>query len=273
MTNLWWKLPGPASLLSRLHFTAESGSNAVLLLQEQGEEDLMQEIRRDISESDGLDWNELDLSREVARSLVSPARFLVEYYDLKIPPRENANVQALVSNERFQGKFIWVDNMLGDNWNKWREFLQAYAHASTQRPVYDRTVFLIPLRGELAFEVPEEDVGLNVLSCNNMVSKLDSLLYASQLLQDVHMSPLKKQVAIYVIAELGLWDREVIERLADLDFADLMRPHSFLQKYANEKGWVAAISEPHMWEKGVCRSIDNFVLAHSAFLSLMSGFD
>jgi len=179
------------------------------------------------------------------------------------------NAHTLSKEESFAGKIIWLDNLTPSTWSAWKEFITDYEPVCRSRSLLDRTLFCVPLIGELALDPPKEDVCLAHHYWRDAVDRLDMLLFTSSIFQEKRMPDLQKRVAISIIANIALWDPAVGERLVHEDLEKILSPVPILQEVARERGWYPedTNSDSWSWHRGMKDRIDGEEKIHSAVLA------
>ena len=268
MTCFWWQLPGPSQFIDRVVQDFRDGKNVILCLPEHLPSGLSNAIRSELG--DDWDWHKISLREE---TYLDPVHFLFDLFVGEISPNEVRNARTLAQNQKFAGKIIWLDNLTADIWPAWQKFLSDYEQPCRAIPQLHRTLFIVPLVGEIAIAPPVEDVCLSHQTWQGVVSFLDMLLFTANLFPRKNLSNLQKRVAISAIAHLSLWDFEVSERLAAEKIEQILNPEAILTEIAQERGWYCDrtknISFAESWCQGIKNTIEGEEKIHSAAL----GFD
>jgi len=266
MNTLWWQLPGPNRFVSRIIQDLRDGKNVILCLPEYSPSGLASAVRSTLGDSGDWSWNAL---RACDEDQTDPAHLLFSRFVPDMSPNTIWNAHTLSKEESFAGKIIWLDNLTPSTWSAWKEFITDYEPVCRSRSLLDRTLFCVPLIGELALDPPKEDVCLAHHYWRDAVDRLDMLLFTSSIFQEKRMPDLQKRVAISIIANIALWDPAVGERLVHEDLEKILSPVPILQEVARERGWYPedTNSDSWSWHRGMKDRIDGEEKIHSAVLA------
>jgi len=267
MQHLWWQLPGPNRFVLRVVQDLRDGKNVILCLPEHLPGGLAYAVRSTLSEGDDWSWHTLHVHGD---DPVEPAHLLFSRFVPEVCPEAIRNAQTLSKEEAFTGKVIWLDGLTPNIWPIWKAFIADYEHACRSRSLLERTLFCVPLIGDLAFAPPAEDVCLSQHHWRGVVDRLDMLLFTSSLFQERWMPALQKRVVTSVVANLALWDPAVTERFASEELEKILHPVPILQEIARGRGWCPADghSPPYLWSSGMIDLIEGEENIHSAALAL-----
>lgn len=267
MNHFWWQLPGPHHFVSKIARTLREGKNVVISLPEYAPEGLSQAIRETLGESTGWFWHTLDTREDDG---VMPAQLLCSRFVPEISPDAILNAHTLSREESFAGKIIWLAEMTPNAWPAWKDFIADYAHACRARSLLDRTLFCVPLVGELALDAPlVDDVCLARHRWSGVVDHLDMLLFTSSLFQNRPMPVLQKRLAVAIVANLALWDPAVSERVASETIEQILHPIPILREIAAARRWSPPALEVSScsWHKGMIETLEGGEKIHSAALA------
>lgn len=267
MNRLWWQLPGPQRFVSQITRALREGKNVIITVPEHSPSGLSYAIHETLSDGAGWFWHTLNIV-DVKQEM--PAEILCSRFVPAISPDAILNAHTLSKEESFTGKIIWLAGMTPNAWPAWKEFIADYAHACRARSLLDRTLFCIPLIGELALNPPiVDDICLSHHRWHGVVDSLDMLLFTSSLFQCRQMPILQKRLAIAVVTSLALWDPVVSERLGNEDIERILHPLPLLQEIAKERRWPPEKLAPssRLWHKGIAETIDGNRKIHSAALA------
>ncbi|HEY9694174.1 MAG TPA: hypothetical protein V6D15_18375 [Oculatellaceae cyanobacterium] len=265
MTRFWWQLPGPSQFIEQVVQDFRDGKNVILCLPEHLPSGLSSAIKSEL----GDDWDWHNVSVEEASS-VEPVHFLFDLFVGEISPNEFRNARTLAEHPSFAGKIVWLDDFTPALWPAWRRFLSDYEQPCRSISQLSRTLFCVPLVGELALDPPRDDVCLSHHRWQGVVSRLDILLFTASLFQDKRLPDLQKRVVISVVTNLALWDFDVSERLASEKSENILNPMLILQEIAKERNWC---TDNHgsllpKWCIGITNTIDAEEKFHSAALAI-----
>lgn len=266
MHRLWWQLPGPSRFVSQIAEDLRDGRNVVICLPQHAPDGLRGAVRSALEGGEAWSWH---TARVDGAMWAEPARALFARFVPDASPSAILNASTLVNEESFAGKIIWLEGIHPGISRAWKEFLMEYQHACRSRSVLDRTLFCVPLAGDLTIDPPTSDVCLSHRHLCGVVGSIDVLLYTSYLLQERTLPCLEKRVVTAVIASLALWDRDVCDRLVAEETKTILQPASVLREIARERGWcVEGGRVPcHSWCSGARDVVDGREKIHSAALA------
>ncbi|MDY6939946.1 MAG: hypothetical protein SWY16_20115 [Cyanobacteriota bacterium] len=263
MDRFWWQIPGPNRFISEIVQDLADGKNVILCLPEHMPDGLSRAIRSELGED--WDWRTLSLRQEDG---TEPVHLLFNRFVREISPTEIRNTRILVKHEDFAGKIIWLDDLTPNVWSAWKKFISDYEQPCRSVSKLERTVFCVPLSGDLALDPPSEDVCVSHQSWQGTIDRLDILLFTAHLFQGKQLSDLQKQVAISVTANLALWDPKVSERFAYENLENILSPIPILQDIAKKREWTdEIIPSESLWHKGMKDILDGEDKIHSAALA------
>jgi len=267
MNRLWWQLPGPQRFVSQITRALREGKNVIITLPEFAPTGLGTAIHEALGDGTAWFWHTLNI-READD--IMPAQILCSRLVPEISPDAILNAHTLSKEESFAGKIIWLAEMTPSTWPAWKEFIVDYAHACRARSLLDRTLFCVPLIGELALYPPRvDDVCLSHYRWEGVIDSLDMLLFTSNFFQNRQMPSLQKRMAIAVVTNLALWDPVVSERLAHEDIEQILHPLPILQEIATDRRWSPPDLEASSWSwhKGIVETMEGSKKIHSAALA------
>lgn len=259
--NPLWSLPGPDGFLRHLVDALHAGENAVLCLpavQPPGLADALEQAVRDSRQREFLSLPIGSHDR--------PIRALLATAGPGSGKSSDTSVETLVANNLMQGQIVWVNGITPATWSVWQRFLGNYAQASRAEPPHARATFVVPLVGEMALDPPVEDVGLRHHRWQGVLGELDMLVFAVRVLHHREISPGMRTLLAWTLAKVGLWDAELVSRLADAPPQHILNPQQVLRKLAEERGWTS--NTPLEWWRGTSERFDGLRSAHSGLLLL-----
>ena len=180
-------------------------------------------------------------------------------------------VLDLCDNQGFRRRLIHVQRFTSTLWPAWSSFLVEYEDACRQLELPERTLFVVTLSGQLAINAPAP---ANLLRVHRWLDRMDGLntrLHAADLLGASGIrTPWQRQLALATLAELALWDPEVVAAGASLPLAEILEPEPWLTQIANARGWSANEDPklpPSQW-RGIRQPFEGRPRTHSAWLAL-----
>ncbi len=265
MNKFWWQLPGPNSFLNKIINDIRDGRNIILCLPEHLPSGMDYGIRSNLDESERLSWCTINIENNT-----SPYEKLLSFFCLRDVITTGNQFEYLCNIESFMGKIIWLQNLNEINWAFWKDFLIQYEQACRSIPLIRRTVFIIPLVGEICKKAPEEDVCLSKRKWYGVVDNFDMLIFVNEMLRKKEMPPLLKKLAVSVISSLSLWDPVLASFFMNFDNKYIFKPNLVLEEYAKSMKWTADSNDnaPYSWHSGKINFIDGERKHHSAILAL-----
>ena len=230
-SQVWWDLPGSKSFSMGIVDDLQDGKNVIMCFPEHvpfGE-------KKDIHDKlyNLMEWHEFSINPDIEP--------LYDLYDKYVDssPDEFRNINNLAENEQFQGKCIWVTGIASkESWEKWSDFIVKYEWSSRAIDGFDRTIFCIKLTGELALELPGEDVCLVIHKWENIIQSIDMLFFATQCFANTLIDRKYLELAILISTKIAKWDYDLYLRLANESIETLLNPEELLLDLALERQWV-----------------------------------
>jgi hypothetical protein len=268
MNSLWWQLPNPANFLDRVVRDLRQGKNVFLALPDYAPSDLRIALNTRVSQNDLWHWRPLSLQED--RTFIDePVRLLFNHFALET---ENSpfNVKTLVAHQSFCGNLIWLEGLTASIWKAWQAFFEEYAYQSRGRSEWDRSLFCVPLTGELTTQtLLKEDLTLSIHKWYGVVERLDMWLYVSLLSKDYYFtSHLEKQLKMAIITELAGTDPQLVSQLFKLSFEELLAPVEKLTQIAKERNWHKEQTFEPEWHLGLLDEMEKTSLLHAAAIAL-----
>jgi hypothetical protein len=193
------------------------------------------------------------------------------YKALRLGPcSPRATVSGLCDQAGFRGRILHVQQFTPDAWQAWSNFLQDYEDACRHLELAERTLFIVTLAGELAISAPAP---ANLLRVHRWLDRMDGLnarLHAANLLAANTQTHWQRQLTVALLAELALWDPEVVTAGASLPLADILEPGSWLVQIAVARGWSVTddLMSPAAEWRGLRQLFEGRRCTHSAWLAL-----
>ncbi len=230
-SEIWWDLPGSKKFISNIINSITNGKNVIMCFPNdvlQGEKNVIQNKL-----NDAVNWYDFNI---VSDSV--PVYALYDTY-IDVAEDEFRNINNLAVNMQFQKKFIWVTGITSkDTWRKWSDFIVKYERSSRTVDSFDRTIFCIQVTGELALDLPDEDVCLSIHKWENIIQPIDMLFFASHCFSDTLIDSRYLDLAINISTKIAKWDATLYQRLANEPIESILNPQDFLLRIALEKQWV-----------------------------------
>ncbi|MEF2279910.1 hypothetical protein V3W47_16575 [Deinococcus sp. YIM 134068] len=182
---------------------------------------------------------------------------LVETFSL--PPGVPVSVRRLWEHQPadgsgLAGSLVWVSGACPQEFHALSVELSAL-NASAQP--YEHAILLTAAE---RWEQPGH-AAVRTLTWDDAVGSLDVQLLAAHLLRD-HVPPSRLSFMSLLVAQLALYDLDLVPELARLPLDDLLQPEAFLCGVAQRRGW--SVDLPASFEVGSLGMIDGAVRLHSA---------
>lgn len=261
---MWWNLPGPGRFLDRVLDGLRRGENVLVLLPAHG------------PLSHGFKGQVASRAREVGTFEIlalpqagTPVEILARRFG--IPPGMWLTASTLAGSAQFRGRVIWLEGLTEQSWAMWMEFLDSYRHALLAEPLLHRTLFVIPLEGELADLVLAEDIGMRHCRWDDVVDRVDMWLFAAHLLRQRELPRQTRDLLVSVIANVALFDPEVALRLSEETTLRILDPAPALLSIAAERNWNEHTSIH--WQLGTSGTFQGTRRVHSCQKALVGQMD
>lgn len=260
----FWQLPEPGRYLRGIVEDLLAGSNVILAVPEHTPDGCLAALGAALSTASFPNL------QEIQPNCSTPIATIHELLTLgPCPP--GATVLDLCDNQAFRRRLINVQLFTSTTWPAWSNFLLEYEDACRQLELPDRTLFVVTLSGELALYAPAQANLLRVHPWVNRMDGLNTRLHAADFLGASSISiPWQRQLAMDTLAELALWDPEVVAAGASLSLAEILEPEPWLTQIANARGWSPTDnpkSPPSQW-RGLRQPFEGRPRTHSAWLAL-----
>jgi hypothetical protein len=262
MKAAWWQLPGPSRFVNRVAQDLQDGTNVIICLPLHFPDGLARAVRAQVEVYESWPWYTIALD---TITNANPADFLYAMFVQADTPNDLCTAATLVREDIFAGRIIWVNGITTATWTIWHQFIAEYTHACRMRSPTTRTVFVLPLVGDLARTPPLEDIGLAVHTWRAVVSRLDMLLFTAGSLPDQRVNTsLERQMVIACVANIALWDPLIAEELIEQPLMTILQPQRLLAEFARQRCWGELLLTEDAWCQGVVDQIDGVDEMHSA---------
>ena len=262
--SLFWQLPEPARYLRAIIDDLRAGSNIVLTIPDHSPHGCAAALGTALSTIGLTPFQELQPNGS------PPIATIHELLALgPCPP--SPTVLDLCDNHGFRRRVIHVQSFTSGTWQAWSNFLIEYEDACRQLEVPDRTLFVVTLSGELAISAPTQ---ANLLRIHPWLARMDGLnirLHAADLLGASNiLIPWQRQLAVATLAELALWDPEVVTAGVSLPLDEILEPAPWLAQIATARGWSPSDdpkSTASQW-RGLRQNFEGRPRTHAAWLAI-----
>jgi len=260
----FWQLPEPARYLRAIVEDLRAGANVVLAIPDHTPDGCVTALGVALSTAN------LPALHEIQPNGSPPVATMHELLALG-PCPHGATVIDLCDNQGFRRRLIHVQRFTSTLWPAWSNFLVEYEDACRQLELPERTLFVVTLLGQLAINAPAP---ANLLRVHRWLDRMDGLntrLHAADLLGASSIRiPWQRQLAVATLAELALWDPEVVAAGASLPLADILEPAPWLIPVATARGWSPTddLKPPAAQWRGLRQPFEGRPRTHSAWLGL-----
>ena len=265
MDKAIWNLPGPSEYINKIRHDLQDGKNILFLLPK-FHPTYLQEMVANISHESDRSFRPLDLDKY--SSSIMPNEILYEEFIPPIDCDTKPLIPALIENEHFsRGMVIWLNGLSKPVWDIWRPFIIEYEHLCRNISEYNRTVFCVPLAGDLMNNKCDTNVALASLKWSGYVKKIDVLLYISRLMKQRTLHPLHSKLMHSLIVELAGFDLKLAQELAFAELEILLHPHKLLTDIARKRGWDSNDLKEVAWKEGMTDIFEGTELISAALIA------
>lgn len=258
-------MPGPAEFISRVAGDLRDGKNVVFCLPRHFPRGFEIAIREETVDNDDWRWDSLECPDD---GDVSPVDWLSSRFSPDPSGGTHRSISSLSLDSRFQGHVLWLRNITEHNWGQWVDFIEEYEIFCRSLDLLERTLFCIPLYGNLTFRTPKEDICLSVHSWRGVVDPIDISLFTSILLRNSRTSAVERNLVSSISSHLALWDPEAARAFTQIPLEQLLEPQQTLREIADWRGWNRIINDKNRsWAEGMSEEFEGRTRVHSALLN------
>lgn len=269
MSDSTWTLPGPARFVEDIVADLRAGNNILIALPETYDDEIFAAMKAvEATGGDVLSWDRLKVGAHPQGH--APLNLLYETFAPDAESDAIRSVEALARLDGFLSRGIWLDDIPDKAWPAWIDFLQSYGYICGNVPEYERTLFVVPLRGQRAIKQMPTAANIKVHTFYDIMRELDMHFFISEQLLNSDYTMLEERIARAIIVNLALWDTELAQRLIELPLETLLAPRAVLDAYAEERGWNNDDDDP-AWHRGTKMRIAGVERVHSALLRGKAG--
>lgn len=254
-----WHLPGPAAFIRRVEHALRSGASVVVRFPGEAPTGFGEHVRSRLHGS----WRCTILRPEPGDR---PFESLQRRFAPQLPLDWRPTLLDLCEHTEFQGRLVWLDGpdlMNEEDWREWSAFLEDYGRACRSVPEFERTLFVMVLRGTPPVDAPSEDVTLQRCDWRGFVGEMDLLWLAYEQLCQRETQAAMLALLATTVARVAVWDIRLVERLLHEKCGVILDPLDFLRSIADEKGWTSDTTA--CWELGTDSGNGT---AHAALVAL-----
>jgi hypothetical protein len=261
----WWTIPGPRRFLDAIIDDVREGKSVFLILPENAPGRVSHSLKEALRED--FNWESINVIPGT-----NPVDFL---YALLVPnadPRRLRSESSLASEQDFQRKLIWIEEISEGDWAAWSKFFLEYERVSRAVPESRRSLFVIRMIGPAVALMAPVAVGLSSLRWDGWLRQNDMQLYSNSCIRD-RKSGLETDLTIALVSELGGWDPALCEYLADFELCKLIEPAQLLEQFAAERGWCfkPGSYDDDAWSKGLWQTFLRKQTPHTSFGAFLLG--
>ena len=249
----WWDLPGPSRFVSSIADDLREGMNVLVGCPAYTPAGLRQSILLEFGKGE---------FHVIRAGTANPTDLLFQHFVPDVGGSVLHDIATFLEHIDRRSRVVWVENISAETWPAWDSFLREYQHACGEVPVLARTLFSVLLGPTSTQVLANNEVRLSAHRYDGYVNALDALLYASLAFSQNNLSSIEKDIAISVIARIGLWDPDLIQRLIVEPLHVILDPSLVLREVAQERSWEGAPS----WAAGSLAKFGDTELTHSAAL-------
>ena len=257
--NSFWRLPGPASYVEKIHYDLTDCCNVIAILNGITPEGILFELQ-DAVERSGISWERI--YREPNGE--PPVTWLASHCGEELPwsatPVDFHRLKA-AAGKAFVIEMPYSKKVL----DEWCTFIVRFAQAcrADNNILSPRMLLLWPHHGG---NLPGTDLRLKVHQWTGTVESTDIHLLAALLLRNTQMSSFYRNLAAALAAKLSGGDPILCQKLCSLSLPEMMMPQELLSEYAHEMGWHPTMKASE--DIGSLIRIDGIQKEHPAFVVL-----
>jgi len=272
VSDLLWRLPGPAAFVDEIVDDVRQGVSVVLCLPEYAAPGLREAVGEKVRAREICKQATVDQAAMEAG--IPPPQVLRQA--IHGPSAEKGDgARELATDRSLRDWLIWVEGVGQSQWPAWKRFLEEFEAASRAASDCNGLRVVVVARGSLANSPPRAEVRLAVRKWQGVVEPLDMLLLVYWLMRDADASPLRRRLQISLIAELAGTDPLLAETLCRCDLPALINPLDALRGFAQRRSWGAPLptDRSELWAGGMADMIHGRQFRHSAALAVSQGHD
>lgn len=272
MEERWWELPGPGLYIERAAAELRGGKNVLLGLPANVPHGLLGAFRKHLA-GDGGGTRQLSVVDVQDCSDQSPVEALYRLFRPGFTRSDRLSARTLAGEVDFQDRLIWLKGLTVESSRSWFGFLVEYSEACRDIDLLSRTLFCLEVVGPAADDAPGPGICLAGIPYQGVTSFLDIYIFSLLVFLEKKLSPLERQLAVAVSANLSLWDPKLVLLLAESGLEAMFRPASLLREAlpSAAEGFLGADGSP--WSRGRENSVDGDTFIHSSVLAAEGGED
>jgi hypothetical protein len=250
----WQALPGPALFLDSVVQLLREGMSVVVAAPSRG----TPEIGAGVCEL--LVAQRWRVQQLVASAQQDPLLWVTEQMYIEPESWVRWSVESLC--RRMDGNSVVViEGVDATSWDAWRVFLREFDVASRQRPMDDRPLFVMVVRGVAQKSLHLSGAALEVRQWLGVLGEYDTLIYVDQLLRSSRRPPKHHKLMVRQISALALWDLDLAGYLASQPEGVLFDVKTVLSAARAALDIEAALKD-EAWEGGGSDQVDGADMTH-----------
>jgi len=261
--SLWWSRGGPRQFVESVLGTLQQGASVLVILPGHFENGFRYVLRNSASEI--CAWRSIDLSFETDSVSQMLGPLVAEDGNRRSP-----TARVIAGLEYLQNTIIWLGNLSMRPHRPWLEFLELYAHVSSN---YRSTGYPPVFAGVISTQQPvreySNEAALKILDARKCSDLLDMEAFVANYVRGSREASILRRTRIAVAAQLAGTDPVLAASAVSWDFEQLFRPEEFLVHWARDtRNWKLPGSKNIGDIDGGIEFIDGEERIHSAVAAI-----
>jgi hypothetical protein len=197
----------------------------------------------------------------------TPARAIAWSLSVEEEIEGSDPVRLLLAHERLRRSNVFMGEVDSARWPEWQRLLGEFESTAASWDPYERPrmVLLWPIHGVDSRSCRETTL-FAVRIWRGWVGELDLKVHVGSVLLGREMTSVQRRLLTEQVVALSLWDRDLADRLLDLEPREFVDPMPVLKAYALQRGWSR--QTPVAWEFGTEEVFEGVRQVHSALAAL-----
>lgn len=263
----WFKTPGNTAFIESIDEDIRQGCSIILQTPKSIQSDVIRAMEQFNEHGAKLHWLPFNPGEG------KPIDELCKLFYGASHSKGKVVVSDLYKSKEFRSSIVVVNDIEGEELEKWITFLLEIAQYNQNVPNVNRTSILLLTSIGPNPVIKREELLLKCRIFNGITDSWDMMIYAYYLMKNSMKDPIKKQLIASLCTELSLWDYQLCAQLVNQDLSTLLNPNSILIEYAVGKRWDISKGELNIddkWRLGICQSFCGANELHSAYLAQMN---
>jgi len=250
----FWSLPGPSHFLKNIEDELKEGNSVIAVFPKIFKRDSAECFSLKLLDNNALteEINVSDYKGNTPLTVLSKLSFV----------KHLSSIEDI--NQKLKMKKFFINGMNDAVWPDWRDLI--VSHSATLKNCalrsFERPAFFIIIHGKQ--EMPREDVCLRIFKWDGVVSDLDMMLYASELVNNRIKNEFERALTVQTISDVALWDFEIADTMIEANLKDVVEPFDLLRNINEKRKWNGATPS---WENGQIMNYMGNMLENSALLA------